>query len=52
MIRGRRLDERLISDAAEASVIEARPLTMNGYKVDLTKALVRRVLTVIAQESG
>ena len=52
MIRGRRLDERLISDAAEASVIEARPLTMNGYKVDLTKALVRRVLTAIAQGSG
>jgi xanthine dehydrogenase YagS FAD-binding subunit len=44
MIRGRRLDERLISDAAEASVKEARPLPMNGYKVDLTKTLVRRAL--------
>jgi xanthine dehydrogenase YagS FAD-binding subunit len=45
MIRGRRLDELLIADAAEESVKEARPLPMNGYKVDLTKALVRRALT-------
>jgi xanthine dehydrogenase YagS FAD-binding subunit len=47
MIRGRRLDERLISDAAEESVKEARPLPMNAYKVDLTKALVRRALAYI-----
>jgi len=52
IIRGRRLDERLISDAAEASVKEARPLPMNGYKVDLTKTLVRRALTLIEQRSG
>jgi len=49
MIQGRRLEERLIADAAEASVKEARPLPMNGYKVDLTKALVRRALTMIQQ---
>jgi xanthine dehydrogenase YagS FAD-binding subunit len=49
MIRGRRLDERLISDAAETSVKEARPLPMNGYKVDLTKTLVRRALISIVR---
>jgi xanthine dehydrogenase YagS FAD-binding subunit len=49
MIKGRRLDERLIADAAEASVKEARPLPMNGYKADLTKALVRRALTLMRQ---
>ena len=49
MIQGRRLEERLIADAAEASVKEARPLPMNGYKVDLTRALVRRALTMIQQ---
>ena len=49
MIKGRRLEERLIADAAEASVKEARPLPMNGYKVDLTRALVRRALTHIQQ---
>jgi len=51
-VKGRRLDERLISEAAEASLQEARPLPMNGYKVDLTKALVRRALTSIQQGSG
>jgi xanthine dehydrogenase YagS FAD-binding subunit len=50
IIKGRRLDEGLISDAAEASVKEARPLPMNGYKVDLTKTLVRRALMMIRQE--
>jgi xanthine dehydrogenase YagS FAD-binding subunit len=51
-IKGRRLDEHLISEAAEASVKEARPLPMNGYKMDLTKALVRRALTLARQGSG
>ncbi len=49
MIKGRRLEERLISDAAEASVKGARPLPMNGYKIDLARALVRRALTFIQQ---
>jgi xanthine dehydrogenase YagS FAD-binding subunit len=49
-IKGRRLDKGLISEAAEASVKGARPLPMNGYKVDLTKTLVRRALTMIRQE--
>jgi xanthine dehydrogenase YagS FAD-binding subunit len=44
-IRGKKLDEGLTSQAAEASVEEANPLLMNRYKVDLTKALVRRALT-------
>jgi hypothetical protein len=30
----------------------AKPLPMNQYKVDLTKALVRRVLTFIREEAG
>lgn len=36
-----------IAEAAEAAVARARPLGMNGYKVDLTKALVRRALTAL-----
>jgi len=46
-IRGKKLDEGLISQAAEVSVEGAKPLSMNGYKVDLTKALLRRALTSI-----
>jgi xanthine dehydrogenase YagS FAD-binding subunit len=46
-IRGKKLDEGLISQAAEVSVKEAKPLLMNGYKVGLTKTLVKRALTSI-----
>ena len=51
LMNGRALDERLISEAAEASVREARPLPMNGYKVDLTRALVKRALTLMRNGS-
>jgi xanthine dehydrogenase YagS FAD-binding subunit len=47
VIKGKKLDEGLISQAAEASVEGAKPLLMNRYKVDLTKALVKRALTSI-----
>lgn len=47
-IRGKKLDVGLISLAAEASVREAKPLPMNGYKVDLTKTLVKRALASLA----
>jgi len=47
IIREKKLDEKIISQAAGASVEGAKPLSMNGYKVDLTKALVRRALTSI-----
>jgi len=45
VIRGKKVDEGLISQAAGASVEGAKPLPMNRYKVDLTKVLVRRALT-------
>jgi xanthine dehydrogenase YagS FAD-binding subunit len=51
VIRGRRLSKKLISRTAEASVEGARPLPMNRYKIDLTKALVERVLTSIWSEA-
>ena len=47
VIRGKEPSDQVISQAAEASVEEARPLPMNRYKIDLTRALVRRVLTSI-----
>ena len=52
VIRGKRLDESLISQAAEASVEGAKPLPMNAYKVDLTKALVKRALASILNHTG
>jgi xanthine dehydrogenase YagS FAD-binding subunit len=47
MVRGKRLTEKLISRAARTALEGARPLRMNRYKVDLTKALVGRALTSI-----
>ena len=51
-IRGRMLDDRAISEAAEAAMKEARPLPMNHYKVDLTKALVKQALTELKTDSA
>jgi xanthine dehydrogenase YagS FAD-binding subunit len=44
LIRGQALTEQTISDAAEAAVEGARPLSNNHYKVDLAKAIVSRAL--------
>jgi len=49
IVKGRRPDDALAQEAAEASVKGARPLPMNGYKVDLTKTLVRRALMLTGQ---
>ena len=48
VLKGKPFIGKLISEAAEASVAEATPLKNNIYKVDLTKALVRRALESIA----
>jgi CO/xanthine dehydrogenase FAD-binding subunit len=47
MINGKQLDVRLISQVAEGSLEGARPLPLNGYKIDLAKALVKRALKSI-----
>jgi len=45
ILRGRAPAAELIREAADAAVARARPLAMNGYKIDLTRALVARALT-------
>lgn len=42
-------DEASIAEAADIAVKRAKGLTMNGYKIGLTKALVRRALTAALQ---
>jgi xanthine dehydrogenase YagS FAD-binding subunit len=51
VLQGMEWSDRLILRAAEASMEGARPLRMNGYKVELTKTLVRRALTFIHHQS-
>ncbi len=46
-LRGRRLRERIITEAAKACMVEARPLPANAYKVDLTENLICQALLSI-----
>jgi xanthine dehydrogenase YagS FAD-binding subunit len=48
MLAGGRITLDLASNAGEAAVAGARPLAKNGYKVPLTKNLVRRTLIDLA----
>ncbi len=47
-LKGKRITEDVAVRASEAAVAKAKPLAMNAYKVDLTKALVRRAVLTLA----
>ncbi len=47
-----RLTGQLLSDAEATGRIGARPLPMNAYEVDLTKALIRNVLGSITETAN
>lgn len=44
LLAGQRITDDLALKAAEAAIVGARPLAKNGYKVPLTKGVVRRTL--------
>jgi xanthine dehydrogenase YagS FAD-binding subunit len=48
MLAGQRITEDLAAKVAEAALEGANPLAKNGYKVPLTKAVVRRTLLGMA----
>ena len=48
VVRGRALTADVVEEAVTAVVAHARPLTMNGYKIDVTRALVQRALAGLA----
>ena len=52
MLEGERLTPELAARAAGAAVAGAMPLTKNGYKVPVTKAVVRRALLALAGVAG
>jgi xanthine dehydrogenase YagS FAD-binding subunit len=52
MITGQRITPELASRAAEAAVERASPLARNGYKVPLTKTVVRRTLLSLAGKAS
>ncbi len=44
VLKGKKFSTALANEAAEAALKNARPLSKNGYKVPLTRVLVRRAL--------
>ncbi|MBI4456073.1 MAG: FAD binding domain-containing protein [Acidobacteria bacterium] len=48
MLAGQKLTAQLAAQAGEVAVSGAHPLAKNGYKIPLTKALVRRTLLSLA----
>lgn len=44
LVLNKTLEERLIESASEEALSEARPLSRNGYKIEVARALVRRAL--------
>jgi CO/xanthine dehydrogenase FAD-binding subunit len=49
---GRPLDEKAAADAAEAVLAGAKPLSMNGYKIEIAKTLVKRAILQSQEPSG
>ncbi len=52
MLHGKRLTQETALEAAEISVKGARPLPMNGYKVEVTKSLVEKALMSISKSGA
>jgi xanthine dehydrogenase YagS FAD-binding subunit len=48
ILSGNRVDEVVLDQLAEASVKDAEPLAHNGYKVPLTRTLVKRAVQALA----
>jgi xanthine dehydrogenase YagS FAD-binding subunit len=44
VISGRPIDEAVAAEAAELALAEAKPLSMNGYKVEIAKLLIKRAV--------
>jgi CO/xanthine dehydrogenase FAD-binding subunit len=44
VLKGKPINEAAATEAAKAAVADAKPLSMNAYKVEITKTLVKRVL--------
>jgi xanthine dehydrogenase YagS FAD-binding subunit len=44
VINGRPIDPNAAAEAAEQAVTGARPLSMNAYKIEITKTLVKRAI--------
>jgi CO/xanthine dehydrogenase FAD-binding subunit len=44
VIKGRSIDQKAATEAADQAVAGAKPLRMNAYKVEITRRLVERAI--------
>lgn len=44
MLKGKEITKEIAADAAEAAMSSARPLSMNSYKIEISKVLIKRAL--------
>jgi NADPH-dependent glutamate synthase beta subunit-like oxidoreductase len=44
LLKGQKIDGEAAARAADAALAEARPLEMNGYKVEIAKSLIREAI--------
>ena len=51
-LQGKSADAATFTEAAEIALQSAKPLTHNGYKIEMAKRAIRRALTVSAQGGG
>jgi xanthine dehydrogenase YagS FAD-binding subunit len=52
MVVNQTMSTELADAAAQAALKTAKPLRMNGYKVDLSKTLIRRALVSLEQQDS
>ncbi len=48
-LRGKPLNDQTLNEAADLAVAEARPMSENGYKIPIAKAVLKRALRAAAQ---
>ena len=44
MLKGKEINEAIAAEAAEMAMSTARPLSMNSYKIEISKTLIKRAL--------
>jgi len=52
VLKGKKFSPQLATQAAEAALKDARPLSRNAYKVPLTRVLVRRAINRVAGDKA
>jgi xanthine dehydrogenase YagS FAD-binding subunit len=44
LLKGKQINEASAAEAAEIAMSAAKPLSMNGYKIEIAKTVIKRAL--------